>query len=163
MFLTNTIYVHIRPKKRISEHDSCRQIAFAESRARAARTCLFVRSIAGICHSIYSEVHSKHVFFDLDSNCATVQRSLSRSSYFGICRASHGGTNGLSIVHDFQTSIRYPCCAQKGQQFVFRLWVTSLGHHAGGYNIWRNPNSSTPRSGTGLGSGSRRFASVHGF
>lgn len=69
----------------------------------------------------------------------------------------------LSVVHDFQTSIRYPSCAQKDQQFVFRLWVTSLGHHAGGYNIWRNPNSSTPRSGTGLGSGSRRFASVHGF
>jgi hypothetical protein len=51
----------------------------------------------------------------------------------------------LSVVQDFQISIRYPSCAQKGQQFVFRLWVAILGHHAGGYNIWRNPNSSTPR------------------
>lgn len=134
------------------------------NRARALRARVFLSARLPAYVIPFTRKYTRNMFFfDLDSNCATVQRSLSRSSYFGICRASHGGTNGLSIVHDFQTSIRYPCCAQKGQQFVFRLWVTSLGHHAGGYNIWRNPNSSTPRSGTGLGSGSRRFASVHGF
>ena len=97
------------PTKRVSKHDSCRHIAFAELRARRAR----VFCPLGCQHSSFmsSEVHSRNCFFrsrpELCSVLARGRLLLVQIAYvhYGATTSSHAPLNVVAAsVHNQLTS-----------------------------------------------------------